>query len=115
VCRNIGAGWYLLTSRRASTHGQFRIGLLRFTLDTEGLVIDDERVAGPPARNLARPQLEDGRPGMDAGLAARPAFAQGGAVQIAFVRLLDLGMGDQVVEEVGAAPQARATAALTAS
>jgi hypothetical protein len=29
------------------------------------------------------------------------ALAQEGAIQIALVRLLDLGMGDQVVEEIG--------------
>jgi hypothetical protein len=31
------------------------------------------------------------------------ALAQEGAIEVALVRLLDLGVGDQVVEEVGAA------------
>jgi hypothetical protein len=35
--------------------------------------------------------------------AARLALAQEGAVQVALICLLDLGVGDQVVEEVGAA------------
>jgi len=37
------------------------------------------------------------------GSAARLALAQEGAVEVALVGLLDLGMGDQVVEEVGPA------------